>query len=154
MHYYKVSVIGSVLEPLTYSFQKKISLFYKVKVTLNNKEKYGVVVEEVEVPEFKTLPILEVTTEFFSKKQFQLASFIAGYYFCSLGEAFGLMLPFSSSEQFIDQFQEIDSKITLSDKQKRVIDFLQQHKVALLFGDTGSGKTEIHPGSDRSDPLP
>lgn len=144
MHYYKVSVIGSILEPLTYSASDKITQYQKVKVTLNKKEKYGVVVEEVEAPEFKSLPIVEVTTEFFSKKQFQLASFIAGYYFCSLGEAFGLMLPFSSYEQLNDKFQEIDSKITLSDKQTKALNFLQQHKVALLFGDTGSGKTEIY----------
>lgn len=144
MHYYKVSITGSILEPLTYSSSDKIAQYQKVKVTLNNKVKYGVVVEEVEAPEFKSLPIVEVTAEFFSKKQFQLASFIAGYYFCSLGEAFGLMLPFSSSEQLIDKFQEIDSKITLSDKQTKALNFLQQHKVALLFGDTGSGKTEIY----------
>ncbi len=144
MHYYKVSVIGSILEPLTYSSSDEIEQYQKVKVTLNNKEKYAVMVEEVDIPEFETLSILEVTTEFFSKKQFQLASFIAGYYFCSLGEAFGLMLPFSSSEQLIDKFQEIDSKITLSDKQTKALSFLQQHKVALLFGDTGSGKTEIY----------
>jgi len=36
------------------------------------------------------------------------------------------------------------SKITLSSKQKKALSFLKQHKVSLLFGDTGSGKTEVY----------
>ncbi|WP_428739912.1 primosomal protein N' [Sulfurimonas sp.] len=144
MNYYTVSLLGSILEPLTYSFSEKIPLFTKVKVTLNNKELYGVVLEAVDAPEFKTLEILEITQEFFSKKQYELASFIASYYICSLGEAFGLMLPFSSADTSTHEFAEINSKIILSEKQTKALDFLQQHKVALLFGDTGSGKTEIY----------
>ena len=35
-------------------------------------------------------------------------------------------------------------KLTLSSTQQEALDFLQQHKVSLLFGDTGSGKTEIY----------
>ncbi|WP_428738331.1 primosomal protein N' [Sulfurimonas sp.] len=144
MNYYTVSLLGSILEPLTYSFSEKIPLFTKVKVTLNNKELYGVVLEAVDAQEFKTLEILEITQEFFSKKQYELASFIASYYICSLGEAFGLMLPFSSADTSTHEFAEINSKIILSEKQTKALDFLQQHKVALLFGDTGSGKTEIY----------
>lgn len=34
--------------------------------------------------------------------------------------------------------------ISLSDKQTQALLFLKQHKVSLLFGDTGSGKTEIY----------
>nr|WP_321267646.1 primosomal protein N' [uncultured Sulfurimonas sp.] len=34
--------------------------------------------------------------------------------------------------------------LTLSDKQTDALEFLKQHKVSLLFGDTGSGKTEIY----------
>jgi len=38
--------------------------------------------------------------------------------------------------------QDID--ILLSVKQQKALDFLKQYKVSLLFGDTGSGKTEIY----------
>ena len=40
--------------------------------------------------------------------------------------------------------QKHTSKITLSSKQKKALSFLKQHKVSLLFGDTGSGKTEVY----------
>ncbi|MDD5203120.1 MAG: DEAD/DEAH box helicase family protein, partial [Sulfurimonas sp.] len=36
------------------------------------------------------------------------------------------------------------SKLKLSAKQEKALAFLQKHTVSLLFGDTGSGKTEIY----------
>ncbi|MDH4944639.1 primosomal protein N' [Sulfurimonas sp. C5] len=144
MKYYKISIIGSVLEPLTYHSQENISLYKKVLVTLNNKDKYGVIVEEVEKPEFKTLEINETTDEYYSQKQYELANFIAGYYICSLGEAFALMLSFKETQKIVNSDLEYSSKITLSQKQMKALEFLQNNKVSLLFGDTGSGKTEIY----------
>ncbi len=40
--------------------------------------------------------------------------------------------------------QKNTSKITLSSKQNEALKFLKAHKVSLLFGDTGSGKTEVY----------
>ncbi len=37
-----------------------------------------------------------------------------------------------------------ESSLTLSSKQEKALTFLKQHRVSLLFGDTGSGKTEIY----------
>ena len=37
-----------------------------------------------------------------------------------------------------------ESSITLSSKQEKSLAFLKQRKISLLFGDTGSGKTEIY----------
>ena len=37
-----------------------------------------------------------------------------------------------------------ESSLRLSSKQEKALLFLQEHKVSLLFGDTGSGKTEIY----------
>ncbi len=83
---------------------------------------------------------------FYSTKQLKLAKFISAYYFCSLGEAIGLMVPFGSDEvQSQAEHDEVmESKITLSERQNEASEFLKQHKVSLLFGDTGSGKTEIY----------
>ncbi len=144
MKYYKVSIIGSVLEPLTYHSEIILSQYSKVLVSLNNKEKYGIVVEEVEEPEFQTLEIKNTTDEYYSPKQYELANFIAGYYICSLGEAFSLMLPFQEVQQSLKNDLNYSSKIILSKKQNKALDFLQNNKVSLLFGDTGSGKTEIY----------
>ncbi len=39
---------------------------------------------------------------------------------------------------------KIDVNITLSPLQQKAFDFLNKHKISLLFGDTGSGKSEIY----------
>jgi primosomal protein N' (replication factor Y) len=40
--------------------------------------------------------------------------------------------------------EKFESKIILSAKQQAALEFLKEHQFALLFGDTGSGKTEIY----------
>ncbi len=73
---------------------------------------------------------------------------MAEYYFCSLGEALNLFVPFDDTahpENITEENERLtESKIALSDKQRQALDFLQKHSVSLLFGDTGSGKTEIY----------
>lgn len=194
MHYYIISIISSPLDPLTYQSLSAVDIGTKVSITLNNREKEGVVIATCEKPSFKTSEILEVYDEVFSAKQLELAKFISSYYICSLGEALGLMTPFETkfSKEFIgeaeaslpkeqkqdigsetlvlqeneenfpkEQKQDIgsetlvsqeatceskntSSKIELSPKQTKALEFLKQHKTSLLFGDTGSGKTEIY----------
>ncbi len=39
---------------------------------------------------------------------------------------------------------DLESSLTLSAKQEKALEFFKQHKTSLLFGDTGSGKTEIY----------
>lgn len=149
MNYYKISIIGSVLEPLTYSCDRDLALYSLVTVTLKSKEKKGVVISVCEKPDFKTLEVLATTDEIYSQKQYELANFIAGYYICTLGEAFALMLPYKEVLDFNTHNTELQgnhgaSKITLSKKQNEALEFLKKQKVGLLFGDTGSGKTEIY----------
>jgi primosomal protein N' (replication factor Y) len=99
----------------------------------------------------------------------ELAFFISSYYICSLGDAFALMVPFLAQVktwvpmEFNDSLQprlqpgqtghkskltqensSVLMEIQLSKKQSHALEFLKQHKVSLLFGDTGSGKTEIY----------
>ena len=148
MNYYKISIINSPLESLTYCSTKEIKDTTLVNVILNNRETRGVVISTCEKPEFKTNEILEVSDFFYSSKQMDLAKFISTYYVCSLGDAFGLFVPFSSSidskELNTHKLEDLESKITLSSKQEEALSFLKQHKISLLFGDTGSGKTEIY----------
>jgi len=115
----------------------------------NNRLKEGVVISECEKQEFETLDILEITNFTFSHEQTLLAKFISTYYICSLGEAFSLMMPFEDNLELPNAVKEevesiSASKIKLSKKQEEALEFLKKNKVSLLFGDTGSGKTEIY----------
>ena len=145
MHYYHISLLGSPLEPFTYHYSKNIDIGTKVSVNVRNREIDGVVISTCSKPEFKTSEILEVSGFKYSSEQIKLANFISKYYFSSLGEALGLMTPFNNGfnqDDFSDV--EVNSTVTLSDKQEDALAFLKQHETSLLFGDTGSGKTEIY----------
>jgi len=145
MYYYNIALISSPLEPLTYQSESPLEIGEKVSVKIQNRVQNGVVVKESQKPEFKCLDILEVLDELYSSKQLELAKFISVYYMCSLGDAFSIMIPFQVHYEKESISTNIESsKIKLSDKQNDALKTLQEHKVSLLFGDTGSGKTEIY----------
>jgi len=153
LNYYKLSIIGSPLGEFTYSSTKNIPIGTQVVVVFNKKEKKAVVLEESTQPNFETLDILEILPFYYAQKQMKLAHFISSYYICSLGDAFSLMVAFSgegidsqagASSSLALPGNPLASKINLSLKQEKALEFLQEHKVSLLFGDTGSGKTEIY----------
>ncbi|QSZ40890.1 primosomal protein N' [Sulfurimonas aquatica] len=149
MNYYKISIIGSPLEPFTYHSLKSIDVGVKVTLEFNKKLKDGVLLASCKKPPFDTLEISEITEFTYSQAQTQLAKFISSYYLCSLGEAFSLMMAFSNEDldYFVPRYGEdlnFISKIELSKKQEEALLYLQTHKTSLLFGDTGSGKTEIY----------
>ena len=140
--YYLVALLGSPLEPLTYHSESLLQEGRKVALTLRGRKEWGVILKEVEAPSFVTQPC-EPTDFLFSKRQLELAKFIAGYYICSLGDALGSIVPFSLSASPLS-VEAVETTIELTSLQQKAFDFLLSHKVALLFGDTGSGKTEIY----------
>jgi len=144
MNYYNIALINSPLEPLTYQSKDKLEVGRKVSVKIQNRVQNGVVVvKESQKPEFKCLDILEVLEEFYSEKQLALAKFISTYYMCSLGDSFSIMVAFKDGNN--QKTLEVESsKVKLSSIQNDALNFLKQHKVSLLFGDTGSGKTEVY----------
>ncbi len=76
--------------------------------------------------------------------QFSLATFIASYYVCALGEALALFTPFSTKSQARSYAALAPLDVTLSKEQQEAYTFIRSNPTALLFGDTGSGKTEIY----------
>lgn len=144
MYFYEVAILSSPLSTLTYSFSSVIETGAIVEIALRNKTSKGVVISTCQKPEFKTSEILEVSEFFYSDKQIELVKFISTYYFSSLGEALNLMAAYNKSEKPTSKKIKIESKIELSKKQDEALKFLQKHKTSLLFGDTGSGKTEIY----------
>jgi len=165
LHYYNIALLNSPLEPFTYQSSKIIDIGTKVKVKVRNRVVEGVVIAKCDEPLFECLEILEVDDSIYSTKQLELAKFISTYYFCSLGEALGLMVAYEKGDCGVTSFlavteeilngehsviasvarqSHVESGIALSQKQQEALAFLKNHKTSLLFGDTGSGKTEIY----------
>ncbi len=142
MKYYTIAVLGSPLEPLTYKSRNELRKGSEVEVPLRGRMKKGVVVGESTRPTFETLEVGS-TPYFYSDEQLRLAEFIASYYICSMGDALGIMIPFFSEEK-VSSPTPLHTSISLSSKQQKALLFLKEHPVSLLFGDTGSGKTEIY----------
>jgi len=85
---------------------------------------------------------LEVSEYFFPKEYLEIIKFISTYYICSFGEAANLFVPFKKDS--LTQKHSIKTDINLSDEQEKAYEFLLSKNTSLLFGDTGSGKTEIY----------
>ena len=99
MLYYEVAVLGASLKPLTYSSNFKISAYQIVSVPIKSSVKSAVILREVAKPTFKTKEILEISQLKFSPFQIALANFIAHYYVCEKGVAFGIFEPASDTTQ-------------------------------------------------------
>jgi len=141
MRYYEVAILNTPTS-FTYKSSKNFKKGDVVKVPIRNKEKIGVISKEVKKPLFECKEIIKKIYEF-DEKYFKIIEFISFYYFSSIGEAAGL---FYISEKCKMKSEElnVETDIVLSPKQKEALDFLENNNVSILFGDTGSGKTEIY----------
>ncbi|QKF64966.1 primosomal protein N' [Campylobacter corcagiensis] len=141
MFFYKIAVLGSSLKPLTYASDSKFLPNQIVEIYVRNSLKKGVILELCQKPNFKTKEILKATEFKFSLTQATLANFIAAYYICDLGVAFNIFTPFKQTK-----FKSINFNLTpnLSSDQTKAYEFANEHKTSLIFGDTGSGKSEIY----------
>ncbi len=145
MFFYNIQLLGRPLEPLVYSYSELLGMGSEVSVELHGRAVKAVVVDTVDTPAFVTSAVESVSGFIFSPQQLKFAAFISSYYFCSLGEALALFVPFTSDDEMSNTGQWTTEKsIALSKLQAGAFEFLQQHPVSLLFGDTGSGKTEIY----------
>ncbi len=146
MYYYELALLKSPLNNLTFQSERKIEIGFKVKVKLQQRKNLdeAVVIKKVEKPTFKCIDISEITDEYFDEKMLQLASFISLYYVCSLGEALSIYNPFNKNINLVLNEEKFDSKIVLSASQEKAKEFLKDKKQALLFANTGAGKTEIY----------
>ncbi len=133
------------MAPLSYEHNHVIAKGQCVEVLLRTRKKRAVVLNEVEKPEFKTSKIQSIEPYIFKKEALDLAYFIAAYYVTSLGMALALFTPHSTQKRA--SLKEVALKkpdVILSKPQEEALSFLREHQKALLFGDTGSGKTEIY----------
>lgn len=146
MFYYEVALLKSPLNNLTFQNEEKIDIGSKVFIKLRNRKVLdeAVIIKEVEKPTFDCTNISEITNQFYDEKMLQIASFISTYYVCSIGEALSVYNPFDKNIEKISNEEKFDSKIVLSSLQQKAKEFLDEKKQALLFANTGAGKTEIY----------
>ncbi len=144
--YYEVAIRGSSLRPLTYHAQKMIDRGAVVDVPLRSKTKKAVVLKETERPVFETLEIESVRDEYHPKWHLDVASFVSEYYFASIGEALGLFIPYSRNEAdpVSPKSEKHFDMPVLSDDQQKAYNAIWSEECSLLYGVTGSGKTEIY----------
>lgn len=146
MFFYEVALLKSPLQNLTYQSENIIDIGSKVLVKLQNRKvlNEAIVIKNVDKPQFNCSDISQLTNEYFDEKILQTANFISQYYVCSLGEALSIYSCFDKNIQRLENKTIFDSKIELSNKQYQALNFLNEKKQALLFANTGSGKTEIY----------
>lgn len=146
MFYYELALLKSPLANLTFQSEENIDRGTKVLVKLRNRKALSdaVVVKEVEKPKFKCVNIDEITNEYYDEKMLQIAHFISQYYVCSFGEALSIYNCFRKDIEVLDEKYSFDCDINLSFEQEEAYKFLNDKKQALLFANTGSGKTEIY----------
>ncbi len=144
MLYYKLAIIGNALSPLTYQSDDELERGDEVNILLKSSQKKAVILEKVEKPSFTCKSILEKNPFFYSSFQLTLVQFISSYYICSLGESLKLFTPFSNTnEQKLEQIQDL-KPLNLSYEQTNIINDIKDKSQVLIFGDTGSGKTQIY----------
>ncbi len=143
MYYYEVALLGVNAPILTYRFNSSIEIGSLIVAPLKNSQKLGVVIKEVTEPSFATEEIIELKSQYYSSRQLEIATFISEYYFSSLGEALALFLPFKNSECTFNK-STIESLPKLSPLQQKALEEIEKKELSLLFGVTGSGKTEIY----------
>ncbi len=128
---------------MTYSSKYSIKSGFFVVVLLKNREYKAVVIKEVEKPVFACEEIVEVKDIYLTNRYMKIAKFISEYYVCSLGEAFGVFVPFKTDIKTVTKEIKV-KKPSLTSFQKEALNFIEKRQFSLLFGETGSGKTEIY----------
>lgn len=141
MNYYEIAISGLDLKPLTYQSDEFIAPFTEVKVRVKNRIQNGFVLQNVCKPEFKTLDVIQILKTKFTDMQISLAKFISHYYLCEIGVSLALFEPISEYKNKDISFIKAPN---LSNAQKDALNLINANDISLLFGDTGSGKSEVY----------
>ena len=160
MKYYEIALLKSSAPILTYASTEEIIKGSVISVPLKTTLKEAVVLSQIKQPTFDCAEIVSVSERYYTSEQMDIAKFISEYYFSSFSEAISLFLPYrrvgfqahhERSENIVFQSSAIDGRHesppyrspNLSKMQQKAYESILKKDRALLFGVTGSGKTEI-----------
>ncbi|MEO0106176.1 MAG: primosomal protein N' [candidate division WOR-3 bacterium] len=152
-----VAIPNTKFDYLTYSTEFPVQIGDLVLVPLRNKFKYGIVIQanvKAEVQNIKNVQKL-VEREFIPPQLLRLYKWIADYYIATMGEVLRQALPSKVLKKFELLKKEVKAPILAKEpaptyQQKyaitRILNALtrKEFKVFLLYGITGSGKTEVY----------
>ncbi len=158
MKYYLVAPLTKIVNSdglLTYASELGIAVGQAILVPLRNRKEIAIVVSEVHKPEFEAKQVISILGDKIAvdSARLSLARFIADRYFCSLGEALSTVMPINLTKK---RRAKHDTKMqiapatkvpTLTPDQKKIYDDILKlgtGKPHLIYGVTGSGKTEIY----------
>ena len=152
--FYEVIPVGKV-ETLTYDFDGSLFPGQIVLVPLGKKPVPGIIVKKVAQPIFKTKSILKILyAKPLPSHLLKVAEFIHEYYLVPIGLTANLILPTGVEKKRrtkpnkTEQNKTIPSQanIPLNPAQKMALEGLQKglEGTKLLYGVTGSGKTNIY----------
>jgi len=145
LYYYKVVLFRSSAPSLTYQYSKSIEIGRVVEVPLNSTIKNAIIIEEIIKPQvnYKILSIKNIKSNIYSSFQISIAKFISSYYFSNLSLSLSIFTPFDikNNSRVIETNQIKKPKLTIN--QQKAYKEIKSYPKSLLFGVTGSGKSEI-----------
>jgi primosomal protein N' (replication factor Y) len=157
-----IVIPNTKLDELTYSYDEKLASLIKVgsavKIELRKKQTSGIVVRIKETSEAPyTKEIKEVIeTDFCDQNLLRLTNWVSKYYMASWGETLTLAVPKGvygykpkkQSDSISQVIEGLAPTLNLEQHQavRKILPRLKKNnfKVFLLFGVTGSGKTEVY----------
>ncbi|CAA6813902.1 MAG: Helicase PriA essential for oriC/DnaA-independent DNA replication, partial [uncultured Campylobacterales bacterium] len=139
-NYYLVYIIGSASPALTYESGDIFDIGDIATVDFQNKTKQVVICKSTSKPTYDCKELTK-TQYFYPKSHIKLFDFISSYYVCNFGKTLSISYPFINTNP---KTFETSQKIELNEFQTKAFEFTKKHQTSLVFGNTGSGKTEIY----------
>ncbi|NPA55794.1 MAG: primosomal protein N' [Epsilonproteobacteria bacterium] len=137
--YYECAIIGTSFS-FTYEGDDEFELFDIVSLPLKNSTKQAVIIDIKDSVSFECKKIKSLIYRP-TQKEIEFIKFIKEYYFATYGEVVAL---FNFIPNTLTHTPTLQTDITLTPKQTQALQFCQNNQISILFGDTGSGKTEIY----------
>jgi primosomal protein N' (replication factor Y) len=157
VNYYEIApltYLGQNTSVLTYSSSDKLLVGQAVLISLRTKKVIGIILSNVNKPPFQTKEILNVIFDkpIIDKARLELANWMADYYAANLVNVLQTFVPSGiqkkrRSLETVKKSREKDSiPVPTKDQALAINNILgsSDNKPHLVFGVTGSGKTEVY----------